>query len=125
MFSNVTRQQTSAVHCTGKNQPLQKLVCLLFFSSVVIELPEWMGLQGLRWLFTAVQLHLHWGNDGPGHGGSEHTINGRSADAEVRLNTSVKPSKSNHDYTKTRNQNWPKHIWQPRHDSGGTLCAIF
>lgn len=61
---------------------------VLFISpSVVIELPEWMGLEGLPWLFTAVQMHLHWGNDGPSPGGSEHTINGLSADAEVHLNT--------------------------------------
>lgn len=38
---------------------------------------------GLPWLFTAVQMHLHWGSGGPSHGGSEHTINGLSADAEV------------------------------------------
>lgn len=57
------------------------------FLSVVIELPEWMGLAGLPWLFTAVQMHLHWGSGGPSHGGSEHTINGLSADAEVCLNT--------------------------------------
>ncbi|XP_013860149.1 carbonic anhydrase 14 isoform X2 [Austrofundulus limnaeus] len=65
--------------------------------TVVIELPDWMGLQGLRWLFTAVQLHLHWGNGGPGHGGSEHTINGRSADAElhvVHYNSELYPNMS-------------------------------
>lgn len=58
---------------------------LLFYSSAVIELPDWMGLAGLPWLFTAVQMHLHWGSGGPSHGGSEHTINGLSADAEVCL----------------------------------------
>ena len=57
-----------------------------FSSSVIIELPEWMGLGGLPWLFSAVQLHLHWGPGGPGHVGSEHTINGLSADAEVQWN---------------------------------------
>lgn len=56
---------------------------------MVIELPEWMGIGGLPWLFTAVQMHLHWGSGGPSHGGSEHTINGLSADAEVRFNSSV------------------------------------
>lgn len=55
--------------------------------SAVVELPDWMGLSGLPWLFTAVQMHLHWGSGGPSHGGGEHTINGLSADAEVRLNT--------------------------------------
>lgn len=53
----------------------------------MIELPEWMGLAGLPWFFTAVQMHLHWGSGGPSHGGSEHTINGLSADAEVRRDT--------------------------------------
>ncbi|KAG7475763.1 carbonic anhydrase 14 isoform X2 [Solea senegalensis] len=53
--------------------------------TVVIELPEWMGLGGLPWLFTAVQMHLHWGNGGPDHGSSEHTINGLSADAELHV----------------------------------------
>uniref|UniRef100_A0A3B3XZK0 carbonic anhydrase n=1 Tax=Poecilia mexicana TaxID=48701 RepID=A0A3B3XZK0_9TELE len=53
--------------------------------TVIVELPEWMGLGGLPWFFTAVQLHLHWGNGGPGRGGSEHTINGRSSDAELHV----------------------------------------
>ncbi|XP_037309895.1 carbonic anhydrase 14 isoform X1 [Pungitius pungitius] len=53
--------------------------------TVVIELPEWMGIRGLPWLFTAVQMHLHWGSGGPSHGGSEHTINGLSADAELHV----------------------------------------
>lgn len=56
-----------------------------------------MGLSGLPWLFTAVQMHLHWGSGGPSHGGSEHAINGLSAEAEVRSNTaetSRAPSKS-------------------------------
>uniref|UniRef100_A0A1A8N0L8 carbonic anhydrase n=1 Tax=Nothobranchius pienaari TaxID=704102 RepID=A0A1A8N0L8_9TELE len=53
--------------------------------TVIVELPEWMGFRGLPWFFTAAQLHLHWGNGGPGHGGSEHTINGRSADAELHV----------------------------------------
>uniref|UniRef100_A0A3Q3PYX9 carbonic anhydrase n=1 Tax=Monopterus albus TaxID=43700 RepID=A0A3Q3PYX9_MONAL len=35
--------------------------------TVVIEMPEWMGLGGLPWLFTAVQLHLHWGSGGQTH----------------------------------------------------------
>lgn len=54
----------------------------------MIDLPDWMGLSGLPWFFTAVQMHLHWGSGGPSHGGSEHTINGQSADAEVCLNVS-------------------------------------
>ncbi|CAJ1062334.1 carbonic anhydrase 14 [Xyrichtys novacula] len=65
--------------------------------TVVIELPEWMGIGGLPWLFTAVQLHLHWGSGGPGHGGSEHTINGQSANAElhvVHYNSELYPNMS-------------------------------
>ncbi|XP_072250290.1 carbonic anhydrase 14 isoform X1 [Leuresthes tenuis] len=65
--------------------------------TVVIELPEWMGLGGLPWLFSAVQLHLHWGPGGPGHAGSEHTINGLSADAElhvVHYNSELYPNMS-------------------------------
>ncbi|CAL8247266.1 unnamed protein product [Lota lota] len=53
--------------------------------TVVIDLPYWMGLRGLPWLFTAAQMHLHWGSGGPGHGGSEHTVNGQSTDAELHL----------------------------------------
>ncbi|XP_029307930.1 carbonic anhydrase 14 [Cottoperca gobio] len=53
--------------------------------TVVIKLPEWMGLGGLPWLYTAVQMHLHWGSGGPSHGGAEHTINGQSADAELHV----------------------------------------
>ncbi|XP_044065111.1 carbonic anhydrase 14 isoform X2 [Siniperca chuatsi] len=65
--------------------------------TAVIELPDWMGLGGLPWLFTAVQMHLHWGSGGPSHGGSEHTINGLSADAElhvVHYNSELYPNMS-------------------------------
>ncbi|XP_074509655.1 carbonic anhydrase 14 isoform X4 [Sebastes fasciatus] len=65
--------------------------------TVVIELPDWMGLGGLPWLFTAVQMHLHWGSGGPSYGGSEHTINGMSADAElhvVHYNSELYPNMS-------------------------------
>ncbi|KAF3839708.1 hypothetical protein F7725_018425 [Dissostichus mawsoni] len=63
----------------------------------VIELPEWMGLGGLPWLYTAVQMHLHWGSGGPSHGGGEHTVNGMSADAElhvVHYNSELYPNMS-------------------------------
>uniref|UniRef100_A0A8C6WQ22 carbonic anhydrase n=1 Tax=Neogobius melanostomus TaxID=47308 RepID=A0A8C6WQ22_9GOBI len=53
--------------------------------TVVVQLPEWMGLGGLPWLFSAVQLHLHWGSGGPSHGGSEHTINELSSEAELHI----------------------------------------
>nr|XP_020462846.1 LOW QUALITY PROTEIN: carbonic anhydrase 14-like [Monopterus albus] len=65
--------------------------------TVVIEMPEWMGLGGLPWLFTAVQLHLHWGSGAGPRGGSEHTINGLSADAElhvVHYNSELYPNMS-------------------------------
>ncbi|TNN80959.1 Carbonic anhydrase 14 [Liparis tanakae] len=69
----------------------------LLSPSAVIELPEWMGVGGLPWLFTAVQMHLHWGSGGPSHGGSEHTVNGQSADAElhvVHYNSELYPNMS-------------------------------
>ncbi|KAJ0065991.1 hypothetical protein NL108_001214 [Boleophthalmus pectinirostris] len=53
--------------------------------TVMVSLPEWMGLGGLPWLFSAVQLHLHWGSGGPSHGGSEHTIDGLSSEAELHI----------------------------------------
>ncbi|XP_068425628.1 carbonic anhydrase 14 isoform X4 [Clinocottus analis] len=65
--------------------------------TAVIELPDWMGIGGLPWLFTAVQMHLHWGSGGPSDGGSEHTINGLSADAElhvVHYNSELYPNMS-------------------------------
>ncbi|MEQ2247733.1 hypothetical protein ILYODFUR_012199 [Ilyodon furcidens] len=65
--------------------------------TVIVELPEWMVLRGLPWVFTAVQLHFHWGSGGPGHGGSEHTINGRSSEAElhvVHYNSELYPNMS-------------------------------
>ncbi|XP_030605893.1 carbonic anhydrase 14 isoform X2 [Archocentrus centrarchus] len=65
--------------------------------TVVTELPQWMGLGGLPWLFTAVQMHLHWGNGGSNHGGSEHTINGESTEAElhvVHYNSELYPNMS-------------------------------
>ncbi|XP_033837431.2 carbonic anhydrase 14 [Periophthalmus magnuspinnatus] len=53
--------------------------------TVMVSLPGWMGLGGLPWLFSAVQLHLHWGSGGPSHGGSEHTIDGLSSEAELHI----------------------------------------
>ncbi|XP_037129234.1 carbonic anhydrase 14 isoform X3 [Syngnathus acus] len=65
--------------------------------TAVIELPDWMSLGGLPWLFSAVQMHLHWGSGGPSSGGSEHTINGQSAEAElhvVHFNSELYPNAS-------------------------------
>uniref|UniRef100_A0A4W5K772 Carbonic anhydrase XIV n=1 Tax=Hucho hucho TaxID=62062 RepID=A0A4W5K772_9TELE len=65
--------------------------------TVVVPLPGWMGLGGLPWQFTAVQMHLHWGNGSPEAGGSEHTINGQSTAAElhvVHYNSELYPNMS-------------------------------
>ncbi|XP_055766257.1 carbonic anhydrase 14-like isoform X2 [Salvelinus fontinalis] len=65
--------------------------------TVVVPLPGWMGLGGLPWQFTAVQMHLHWGNGAPEAGGSEHTINGQSSAAElhvVHYNSELYPNMS-------------------------------
>ncbi|XP_063055962.1 carbonic anhydrase 14 [Engraulis encrasicolus] len=53
--------------------------------TVVVSLPNWMGLAGLPYQFTAVQLHLHWGNGASIATGSEHTINGHSTPAELHI----------------------------------------
>ncbi|XP_048117680.1 carbonic anhydrase 14 isoform X4 [Alosa alosa] len=53
--------------------------------TVVMPLPSWMGIGGLPWQFSAVQLHLHWGNGASVATGSEHTINGRSTAAELHI----------------------------------------
>ncbi|XP_031432629.1 carbonic anhydrase 14 isoform X2 [Clupea harengus] len=53
--------------------------------TVIMPLPNWMGIGGLPWQFSAVQLHLHWGNGGSVATGSEHTINGRSTAAELHI----------------------------------------
>ncbi|XP_053349861.1 carbonic anhydrase 14 isoform X1 [Clarias gariepinus] len=50
--------------------------------TVVMLLPSWMGLSGLPWQFSAVQLHLHWGNGVGVATGSEHSIDEQSASAE-------------------------------------------
>ncbi|XP_053349862.1 carbonic anhydrase 14 isoform X2 [Clarias gariepinus] len=51
--------------------------------TVVMLLPSWMGLSGLPWQFSAVQLHLHWGNGVGVATGSEHSIDEQSASAEL------------------------------------------
>lgn len=48
-----------------------------------MTLPRWMGVAGLPWHYSAVQLHLHWGNGVGVATGSEHTIDGQSSSAEV------------------------------------------
>ncbi|XP_062321952.1 carbonic anhydrase 14 isoform X2 [Osmerus eperlanus] len=56
--------------------------------TVMVPLPPWMGLGGLPALYTAVQLHLHWGNGAAGASGaagSEHTLNGQRTAAELHV----------------------------------------
>ncbi|KAF4087608.1 hypothetical protein AMELA_G00072590 [Ameiurus melas] len=53
--------------------------------TVEIPLPSWMGLGGLPWQFSAVQLHLHWGNGVGVSTGSEHSIDDQSASAELHV----------------------------------------
>ncbi|KAL0985207.1 hypothetical protein UPYG_G00154100 [Umbra pygmaea] len=65
--------------------------------TVVLQIPDRMGLGGLPCQFTAIQLHLHWGNGSPGSGASEHTINGQRTAAElhvVHYNSELYPNMS-------------------------------
>ncbi|XP_006036729.1 carbonic anhydrase 14 isoform X1 [Alligator sinensis] len=52
--------------------------------TVKMSLPPTMTLQGLPWVCTAVQLHLHWGRQGQA-GGSEHRLDGEAAPAELHV----------------------------------------
>lgn len=56
---------------------------LTYLLSVEIPLPSWMSLAGLPYHFSAVQLHLHWGNGMVVGTGSEHSIDEQKASAEV------------------------------------------
>ncbi|XP_056619452.1 carbonic anhydrase 14 isoform X2 [Triplophysa dalaica] len=70
----------------GYNQPGNKPFTLLNNGQTVqMTLPRWMGVAGLPWHYSAVQLHLHWGNGVGVATGSEHTINGRSSSAELHV----------------------------------------
>ncbi|XP_050988378.1 carbonic anhydrase 14 isoform X2 [Labeo rohita] len=53
--------------------------------TVQMTLPHWMGVAGLPWHYSAVQLHLHWGSEVSMATGSEHTINGQSTAAELHI----------------------------------------
>ncbi|XP_051577871.1 carbonic anhydrase 14 isoform X3 [Myxocyprinus asiaticus] len=53
--------------------------------AVQMTLPRWMGVAGLPLHYSAVQLHLHWGNGVGVATGSEHTINGLSSSAELHI----------------------------------------
>ncbi|XP_026859084.2 carbonic anhydrase 12 [Electrophorus electricus] len=52
--------------------------------SVQLSLPSHMHLSSLRHLYTAAQLHLHWGSPDI-LAGSEHTVNGRQFAAEMHV----------------------------------------
>lgn len=55
--------------------------------SVQIDLPPTMHIsRGLPGLYTAVQMHLHWGGLDLETSGSEHTIDGMRYFAEVLVN---------------------------------------
>lgn len=57
------------------------------FVSVQIDLPPTMYIsRGLPGLYTAVQMHLHWGGLDLETSGSEHTIDGMRYFAEVLVN---------------------------------------
>lgn len=57
------------------------------FVSVQIDLPPTMYIsRGLPGLYTAVQMHLHWGGLDLETSGSEHTIDGMRYFAEVFVN---------------------------------------
>ncbi|XP_060725381.1 carbonic anhydrase 14 isoform X1 [Tachysurus vachellii] len=53
--------------------------------TVEMQLPSWMGVAGLPWHFSAVQLHLHWGNGVGVATGSEHSIDKQRASAELHV----------------------------------------
>ncbi|XP_063803138.1 carbonic anhydrase 14 isoform X2 [Pseudophryne corroboree] len=52
--------------------------------TVVLSLPSSMRIRGLSYNFTAVQLHLHWGNMSLREG-SEHQIDGKVYPAELHI----------------------------------------
>lgn len=57
---------------------------VFFFISVQIALPSTMKIKkGLPHVYTAVQMHLHWGGLDLETSGSEHTIDGMRYMAEV------------------------------------------
>lgn len=57
------------------------------FFSVQIDLPPTMYIsRGLPGLYTAVQMHLHWGGLDLETSGSEHTVDGMRYFAEVPVN---------------------------------------
>ncbi|XP_056331588.1 carbonic anhydrase 14 [Danio aesculapii] len=70
----------------GYNQPGKRPFILSNNGHTVqMTLPHWMGVGGLPSHYSAVQLHLHWGNGVGIATGSEHTINGQSTSAELHI----------------------------------------
>ncbi|KAJ7307192.1 hypothetical protein JRQ81_009181 [Phrynocephalus forsythii] len=52
--------------------------------TVQMSLPESMQLHGLQRIYSAVQLHFHWGSKGQARG-SEHQVDGRAFPAELHV----------------------------------------
>ncbi|XP_072472602.1 carbonic anhydrase 6 isoform X2 [Notamacropus eugenii] len=54
--------------------------------SVQLSLPSTMQIvRGLSHIFTAVQMHFHWGGKTGKSHGSEHTVNGAHYDSEMHI----------------------------------------
>ncbi|XP_043852738.1 carbonic anhydrase 6 isoform X2 [Dromiciops gliroides] len=54
--------------------------------TVQCSLPSSMNIiEGLPYLYTAIQLHFHWGGKTEDSHGSEHTINGVRFDSELHI----------------------------------------
>ncbi|XP_063173032.1 carbonic anhydrase 14 isoform X1 [Candoia aspera] len=53
--------------------------------TVQLSLPEDLRLHGLPSIYSAVQLHFHWGSSKGHAGGSEHRVDGRAFPAELHV----------------------------------------
>ncbi|XP_070807171.1 carbonic anhydrase 14 [Pituophis catenifer annectens] len=53
--------------------------------TVQLSLPENLRLHGLPSLYSAVQLHFHWGSSNSRAGGSEHRVDGQAFPAELHV----------------------------------------
>uniref|UniRef100_A0A670YS24 Carbonic anhydrase n=2 Tax=Pseudonaja textilis TaxID=8673 RepID=A0A670YS24_PSETE len=53
--------------------------------TVQLSLPKNLRLHGLPSLYSAVQLHFHWGSSNSRAGGSEHRVDGQAFPAELHV----------------------------------------